>query len=411
MSNTVKPAPKTAPTPKSSPTRSRRVEADSWSASGSSPSLSDRVELSGAAVRERLNQVSERAGAVWRRLTGSPLAENRDRNATVAVIDYFDNADRETTHGERVESILRERAGLGEEDVQRYQAGSGTSMRRLRNASSENIERELGRYVEGRVTGLLDGSSRALEDILEQPEGNIRTVNQSLGVPEIRIARDLHRSLGEDDNFRRRYLEHAGLPSNASQREVLQALVDDVADAREQSSSITRSQARYDRLTGEAESRGITMTVSSGNYGAFARTLRREGVEVDAEFYRDPLVNSNVIGVGATDDRNTGATKDDRTAALNTPDAGATIAAPGVGVRTRVDGRVQAGNGTSYAAPQVAAAAERLRREFPQLTPRQIAGILTATADSGNFSAKDVGAGDLRPELALALARNKAYVA
>ena len=153
-------------------------------------------------------------------------------------------------------------------------------------------------YIEGRVTGLLDASSGAIEDILADEGSSIRTINQPLGVPESRIAGDIADRLESDPEFRERFLEYAGLDADANEREVMQALVDEVGESRRSNETIQESKARYDELVQEAYNRGVTTIDSSGNYGSFARELEELGVVTDDAFHTDVLDNPLVLSVG-----------------------------------------------------------------------------------------------------------------
>ena len=335
------------------------------------------------------------------RRRSSRLAEGREEGATVAVIDSFGEADESTTHGEQVESILQDFSGLKDEDIQRYKSGGGGNINNVVNADAEDIPDVLDDYVENRITGLLDGSSDAIEDILSDENSEIRTINQSLGAPEIRIASDLYRELNDDSDFRDRFLESSELPDSASEKQVVQALVDQVAESRMGSQAIKDSEERYDQLTSDANDHGITTVVSAGNYGRFADTVRDLGVETDEEFYRDVLVNEHVISVGATNDQGTTSLDDDTPTAFTSPHADADLSANGQDQSTFVDGRLQSGNGTSFSAPQVAAAAAVLADQYPDLTPDDIKEILVSTAINPGLDESEVGAGILQADAAL----------
>lgn len=404
------------PKPKKRSSGTQRSEATGGS--GRTRGAEDRAEISGGSDRsggtESAGGTESGGEGIFDPITDflfggddddNRLAEDRDEDATVAVIDYFADEGEEAEHGDKVESILQDTHGdLSDEDIQRYRAGGGGNINDVVNSDVDDFGENLDRYVEDRVTGLLDGSSDAFEDILDQEDSKITTVNQSLGAPEIRIAQDLAGKLDDDPEFRERFIEYAGLESDASEREVLQALVDEVSDSRRSSEAIRESEARYDSLTEEARGRGITTVVSAGNYGRFADRLEAAGVEADDEFYTDVLVNDNVIAVGAVDDRNTSSVNDDTEAALTTPNAGTDVSADGVSVSTDVDGETHTGNGTSFSAPQVAGVAAQIAEEYPNLSPIEIQHIIENSAADTGLDSDEVGAGILRPDVALALA-------
>lgn len=336
------------------------------------------------------------------------LAEDREDNATVAVIDYFGEEGKDPEHGDIVESILQDNSGLSDEDIQRYRAGGVPGINGLAEASPEDFGQALDDYVEGWSTGILNGSSDAIEDILADDETRIRTINQSLGAPESRIAGEIANRLESDAAFRERFLEYAGLDSDASEREVMQALVDEVSDSRRNNENIQEAKERYDNLVREAYDRGITTIDSSGNYGAFARELEALGVETDDQFHTDVLNNPLVLSVGGTDSKGTTGLEDDEVSGFTSPRAGADIAAQGSNVTTDIDGEREGGNGTSYAAPQVAAAAAVLAERYPELSAAEIRAILLKTAENPGLDADLVGAGIVQQDEALDLAEQLA---
>jgi hypothetical protein len=336
------------------------------------------------------------------------LAEDREENATVAVIDYFGEDGEDPEHGDLVESILMDHSGLTEEQIQRYRAGGVPGISELAEASPEEFGQALDDYVEGWSTGLLDASSDAIEDILSDENTSIRTINQSLGAPEIRIAGEIANRLKSDPAFRERFLDYAGLDSEASEREVMQALVDEVSDSRRSNETIAESKERYDSLVREAYDRGITTIDSSGNYGRFARELEELGVETDDEFHTDLLNNPLVLSVGGTDSNGTAALEDDEVSGFTSPNAGADIAAQGSEVTTVIDGQEHSGGGTSFSAPQVAAAAAVLAERYPELSAAQIRSILLRTAENPGLDSDLVGAGIVQQEEALELAEQLA---
>lgn len=321
-----------------------------------------------------------------------------------ALIDDFADADKKSTHGEKVESIMQESGDLDARDIRRYQAGSGGNLGSVVEAEAADLGAALDQYVEASMTGLLDGSSDAFEHILAQEDTQIKTVNQSLGNPEIRIAMNLHKETKDDADFRANYLEHAGLAADASESQLLQALVDDVSEAREGSDAIAESEQRYDNLTAQAQEQGITTVVSAGNYGRFADLLQREGVEVEQSFYQDVLVNDHVIAVGAVDSQGTANLGDDTEAKFTTPHASADISAPGVDVSVEVDGKTETGSGTSYSAPQVSGAIAEMKEDFPYLQSEEIEKLVLGTAADTGLNGTEVGAGILQEAKAQTLA-------
>jgi subtilisin family serine protease len=331
----------------------------------------------------------------------SKRAEAKDENATIAVFDSFNGADDkgESTHGEQVEGVIQQEGNFSDEDIQRYQINSGGSLDDLKDGLADGDEEAFDQYIEDRYTSLLDNTSDGLEEILDDEDSQIRTINQSQSVAEGRIARDLWNEAKEDEGFRSDLARSLGLDEDVSDRELAQALVDGIGDSVANSDAIAESKERYDEVSRRAAEAGISHVVTSGNLGSFADELDALGVETDAQFYDSALANEHKIVVGATDDGRTAAD-------FTSPDANADISAPGVDIAIRTqDGAKETNSGTSFSAPMVAAVVAQISAENPHLTPAEIEALLVETADPVKASEEeDIGAGNLNPEEALAQA-------
>lgn len=334
----------------------------------------------------------------------APLAERREKDPTIALIDDFTNAENDTTHGELVESVLDDNAGVSDRDVQRYQVGNNVDLGLFDNASERDFGESLDSYVESYSTEVLNGSSKALEDILSDKDSKVRTVNQSLAAPEARIAENIYGSIQNDPEFRNRFLEYSGLPEGATDQQILQTLANEVAESKRTNENIQGAQARYDYVSGEARNKGITNVVAAGNHGEFADTLAQNGVVVDQEFFRNPLANHNTLNVGATNAQ--GGAAD-----FTSPYAGAEISANGENVSTYEDGQKFTNNGTSFAAPQVAAAAADLAKRYPNLNAAQIEELLLGTSTNTGQNPYEVGYGTLNTDYANQMAEQYSWAA
>jgi subtilisin family serine protease len=332
-------------------------------------------------------------------------AEDKDENATIAVFDDFNNADKpgESTHGEQVEGVIQQEGGFSDEDIQRYQINSGGSRAELAERLAEGDEDALVDYIEQRYTGLLDNTSDGIEEILNDDDSKITTINQSQSVAEGRIVRDLWNDAKENPEFRSNLAEHLGLDPDVNDRELAQALVDDVGDVVSNSEAIAESKQRFDEVSRRAAEAGITHVVTSGNLGTFASEMDRLGVETDRQFYDSAFVNRHTLVVAASNETGRGGPT---SASFNSPNANADVSAPGVNIDiTTQDGASETNSGTSFAAPAVAALVAQIKAENPDLSPREIERLLERTADrvnGGTFS--DVGHGTVNPEEALAAA-------
>jgi subtilisin family serine protease len=340
-------------------------------------------------------------------------AEPIEEGATIAVFDSFEGADDAgvTTHGEKVEQVILD-AGFEEEDIQRFDTGGGASIRRLLNAPEGELGEPLDDYIEDRFTGLLDATSDNLEDILDDPDSDIQTINQSQSVSEARVVETLfleadgevdedlspiERELAEqrEMQFRWRLCAELGLPEDASDAELLQALTDRVHSVVQDSEEIEVAQQRFDELSAEADRRGIVHVVTAGNLGDFDLMLDEMGVRVPEGFYQSAFDNGHTTVVGATDGEG-------NAAVLSSPDAGAEFALDGTDIDMTVDGVEFSPSGTSFSAPAVAALAAKMRAIYPGITDEQIEEILVLSA-RGEGSEDQLGAGEIQPEIALLL--------
>jgi membrane-anchored mycosin MYCP len=107
--------------------------------------------------------------------------------------------------------------------------------------------------------------------------------------------------------------------------------------------------------------------------------------------------DEDLLAVGAVDPF-------DRAAAFTVPGPWVDLAAPGTGLRSlAVDGGLTSTGveGTSFAAPWVAGLAALVRERFPELTARQVADRLVATARPAGGTDEAVGAGVIDPVAAL----------
>ncbi|MCA9797601.1 MAG: S8 family serine peptidase, partial [Candidatus Eremiobacteraeota bacterium] len=317
--------------------------------------------------------------------SGSYLAEDKDENATVAVFDNFGpTPSRAPAHGELTEGVVAEVGGYGEEDIQRYEVGSGDMSQSFEQAVADGDEDALQTLVEDATTGLLDNTTGAMEEILNDENSKISTISQSQSVSPAQVSQALlERALPSepkpgqprrepDLEFRSTLAQSLGLQEDVSDQQLSQALADEVNNIFQTSDAIADSKQRYDEVSRQAADAGISHIVSSGNRGEFADTLESRGVEIEDDFYTSVLANDNTTVVGATDDHGTPTLADDTGFEGNSPGAGAEVSAPGTNREmTTLDGRTHTSSGTSYSAPEVAAITAQLQAAHPELTPQQ----------------------------------------
>ncbi len=133
-----------------------------------------------------------------------------------------------------------------------------------------------------------------------------------------------------------------------------------------------------------AAAMNVVMIASSGNSGAISRQY--------------PAGYDDVIAVGSTN-------SDDRRSPFSSTGSLVALTAPGEGIiTTGVNSRYRRVNGTSFAAPYVAAAAALLRERYPAMTSDEVRATLQVSSLDLGASGWDpsFGAGRLRADVALA---------
>ncbi len=346
-------------------------------------------------IRDRFRDAWDGVRGFFSSSPESRRFEEHDPDARIAVFDSFrGGSDGESTHGELVEGVIQAE-GFKDEDVQRYQIDAKGSLSDLKRDLERGRDEGLDGYIEDRFTGLLDNSRGGLEEILNDDDSKITVVNQSQSVAEARVARDLWDEVKSDDSFRSDLSKSLELPTNASDRELAQALVDHIGDVADSSDKIAESQERYDEVSRRAADAGIAHVVTSGNLGSFADELSELGVRTDRQFFRSALANEHKTIVGAVDDRS-------RSASFNSPRAGAEVSAPGVDLEiTTQEGQTERKNGTSFAAPQVAALIAQVQEANPDLSPQEIENLIRSEASRGRGPRHEIGTGVIDPEAVL----------
>lgn len=354
------------------------------------------------------------------------LAEEKDPNAQVAIFDNFaPKRDGSPTHGELTESVVQEVGGYGEEDTQRYEVGEGFPADDFLSAVEKGDPNALTNVVESMATTLLDDTTGAIEEILQDENSQINTINQSQSVSPASVSEQLlartfpptqnpERPMSEEQmakaeasaaDYRSTLAKSLQLEPDVSDDDLARALVTQVSDIFESSDKIKESEERYNGASQQASDNGISHVLSSGNRGTLRDYLDELGVQPDEGFYESSLVTDNTTVVGATDDKGTETLADDTRFEGNAPDAGAEIAAPGTNREmTTLDGRTATRSGTSYAAPEVAAVMANIKALHPELSPQEIEDLLVETAAEVDAPANEVGAGVVRVDEAMAAA-------
>ena len=188
----------------------------------------------------------------------SQKAEEHEEEATVAVFDDFRNADEkgQFTHGELVEGRLQEQAGLGDEEVQRYQTDLGADFGAFEEKLARGDEGALENFIESSYTNSLDSTTGALEEVLDDRDSNVRTINQSQSQARGRLARDIWERTGEAP-FREDLARSLGLESDVGDRELAEVLTAKINHTVSESDKIAGAKKRYDQPSEEAAEAGV----------------------------------------------------------------------------------------------------------------------------------------------------------
>jgi hypothetical protein len=299
---------------------------------------------------------------------------------TIAIFDDFGDG---VTHGDNVTQVVQDNSTAEATQIRQIETGG--------SSGSGSLEERIA----NRATGLLDSTSDGIESILNSP-GNIQVINQSQSISEIRVVDDMWDSVKNDPNRRGDLAEELGLPRDAEEKEIIQALVNKVDEVFEGSEEIAQAKERYDALSQQLEDKGILHVVTAGNTGDELAAWDAMGITYDEDFTNSVLFNEHTIVVAAS----TGGSPDG-IADFSTPSDFVTLAIDGTDIPV-VNGT---SNGTSFAAPQVSALISEMRRINPDLTNDQIRDILARASTDTAASSQQEGAGILNPDKALVLAR------
>lgn len=164
---------------------------------------------------------------------------------------------------------------------------------------------------------------------------------------------------------------------------------------------------KFDRAYQKLVDAGITVVTISGNEGRVLDVPIKLGMKVGQEYFTSMFFGEGenlpqgVIVVGGVDDSNP---KHPEAWVTTTPSAAIDLAASSVNVPIARSGLTS--NGTSFAAPQVAAVVANIKAINPKLKPAQIEKILKDTATPVEGDTLRVGAGLINPEKAYKLARS-----
>lgn len=164
---------------------------------------------------------------------------------------------------------------------------------------------------------------------------------------------------------------------NAERGRLSQFLIDQVSTGYDNDHTLKASQKRYDRAVQSFEARSNSVVVSAGNHGSILEQLSKMNggyaLKAPDDFSRNLLENNAVTSVGATETtpwKSSGVQR----AGYSSKSAGVDVyAAGGLGLYDNSGQEVQ---GTSFAAPRVAAMMAELHRRNPGASSAQIERLL-----------------------------------
>lgn len=303
----------------------------------------------------------------------------------------------EMKHGDHVSSILKRRApSLNHEDVKHEQGGDEET-----EDSFHGDETLIDDLIVDGATSVLDGYIGDFNKILKNP-GNARVVNVSSGGAPIELIEDLFEQSKKDPDKRAKFLEQLSLPSDASDKDLYQGLVNRAQQTLKNNEIYRQVKSKYDTTTQEMYKRGIFVVVAAGNTGLAVDRLKADGIQFDQPFLDSINVNSTTLLAVSLDDVNNtpGDASDDVPAEFSTPESESDYATDG----QDVDGK---GSGNSFSAPQVAATIAEILKINPSLTNDDVRTILNFSVTDTNASQQEEGAGVLNRKRAVRIATYK----
>lgn len=287
----------------------------------------------------------------------------------IAQVDNFTG----TTHGAEVREVLEHESGwagvAASFDVSRPDA-SGPTYRTWEEAQAW-IDTLTTRSIRDQVEAL-DDCRGAIEGALAQHGNTLQVFNLSLAQGGAYALQAFSRQIlnpvilpaQRQENIAR-LSQALQLPEDASEKDVVAALIRRMGEAEDQDPSFQASKARYDETCREVWDRGMVTVVGAGNLGDFGGYLLNLGVE-SQRVLRNVLINDNTVVVGAV-------APDGQPAEYASPVSGAQLGADGLSVMTRSPG-------CSFSAPRVAEVIAEIPERYPGVNAHQALEIVLDTS-------------------------------
>lgn len=312
------------------------------------------------------------------------LSEARESGATVAVFDVFSsNPKEEPWHGDMVRSVIQ-RQGVAADKIvgfdNRLDSESNALLSNLSWGGPDSVNDRLNAYIELSAANLLQRTNGKLQQLLDDPGHSIRVINQSQGHSRAEVFEAISPYLlftpnpdesgeipkPEPSVLGKSFAEALGVEAPQDDprvwaRAVKQKLIERIDEVVDTSDLIKLEQSKHAELVDGLHERGILVVTSAGNNADELSALRAAGFEVPEDFDDDITSVGRKLVVGAIDPKDLDDPDDDQVAFFSSNYENVNVYALGVNVPT--DGGPA--TGTSYAAPIVAAAAEKLMNQRP----------------------------------------------
>ncbi len=248
---------------------------------------------------------------------------------------------------------------------------------------------ELNNYIINTYTSGFTGAATAITDLTEQ---GYDVINISSGYRELWAIQDLQKLLSQknsDNTWQYPLLRQTVLGDAwADTRTDTIAVQDYMAAILEGTTADEAAEAQFAQAVEAAYQNDVAVVTTTGNDRAVMSLF--SSIDQEARFNRYLQVSSHVIGVAA----HTPTQEVAHYSSQVTENTQASI--------LTADGTVKGTQGTSFAAPRVAASLALLQAQNPALNMTQRLDILNQTAtDSPTIAYEDEGAGQLNLEAAL----------
>jgi hypothetical protein len=306
--------------------------------------------------------------------------------ATIGVIDTFRASDSDPLlHGDQVHAVVLNH-GFTEKDTARLSSRiDGKTMAALNSLlyadGRENFSERLDAYIELTAGQTLSKTNGILRQLDGQENPRLKTLNQSQGESRLGIymlllgaawngRKDGRPLITETGKKIAQAVGHQPDSAEFSPWQFHQSLIERVNKIVDESKYIAGLQEDHGNLVDSLGRKGVTVVSSAGNDNdEYLETRDLFGHRIPENFDDDITSVGNKIVVGALDNKGTPDPSDDEIAYFSSRYAAVSVLADGIDVETVAGHRA---TGSSFAAPQVAAELEKLRRSHPQTPVEQL---------------------------------------